>query len=157
MSFHRSLLAAALLLPGLAFAQPAAPHSADRPPTEAERTRLEQALRDQGYRDWGRIALDRGIWEVDDAMDRQGARRDLRITPDELRIVATDLDDRLANTEETARIEASLRRLGYREFGRIRLDDGLWNVDGAVAADGQRYELTLERETLRVLYREQEG
>jgi len=152
MSVYRSLLAAALLLPGLALAQPA-----DRAPTEAERTRLEQALRDQGYRDWGRIQLDRGIWEVDDAMDRQGTRRDLRVTPGELRIVATDLDDRLASTEETSRIEASLRRLGYREFGRIKLDDGLWNVDGALAADGRRYELTLERETLRVLYREREG
>ncbi|WP_159999477.1 PepSY domain-containing protein [Roseomonas sp. 18066] len=153
MSAFRHLLAVMLLVPSLAFAQA----TAERPPSEAERGRLEQALRDQGFRDWGKIQLDRGIWEVEDAMDRQGARRDLRILPGELRIVATDIDDRLANTEETMRIEASLRRLGYREFGRIKLDDGLWNVDRALAADGQRYDLTLERETLRVLYREREG
>ncbi|WP_419895924.1 PepSY domain-containing protein [Roseomonas sp. USHLN139] len=153
MSVFRHLLAAALLAPGLALAQPAA----DRPPTGAERDRIEQALRAQGYRDWGRIELERGIWEVDDAMDGQGGRHDLRLTQGELRIVATDVDDRLASTEETARIEATLRRLGYQAFGRIKLDDGLWNVDGAVAADGQRYALTLERETLRVLYREREG
>jgi hypothetical protein len=146
------LLALALLAPGLA-----ARADSERAPTEAERGRLEQALRDQGYRDWGRIELDRGIWEVDDAMDGKGSRRDLRLTPDELRVVATDVDDRLASTEETARIEAALRKLGYTEFGRIKLDDGLWNVDHALAADGTRYELTLERETLRLLYREREG
>lgn len=143
---------------GLALALLVAPQAhAEQRPTEAEATRINEILRAQGYRDWRKIEMDDGLWEVDDAMDQQGTRRDLRLTPGDYRIIANATENRLANTEETSRIQEALRREGFERTGIIKLDNGLWEVDDAVMADGSRYDLTLDTENLRILHRDREG
>jgi hypothetical protein len=46
----------------------------DRPPTAEGRSRIEAVLRNEGFTDWGAIALDDddGVWEVDDAYASDG-------------------------------------------------------------------------------------
>lgn len=135
----------------------AAPAAEARDATPEERTRIEEALRGQGFQSWGSIGMEDGVWEVDDASRGQGARQDIRLTPDDLRLIDTAEDDRVATTEETARITEALRGQGFREFGRIRLEDGVWEVDKARATDGTTHDLTLERQSLRILHRERDN
>jgi hypothetical protein len=68
---------------------------ADRPPTPEERSRIEAVLRNEGFTDWGTIALDDDddVWEVDDAYAPDGHRYDLRLHPDTLAIIARELYD----------------------------------------------------------------
>ncbi|WBV43649.1 hypothetical protein [Pseudoroseomonas cervicalis] len=56
--------------------------------------------------------------------------------------------------EARNRLGAALRNLGYTEFGAIRGEDGFWKVQRARAGDGRHYTLTVEPDTLRILYRE---
>lgn len=136
---------------GAAFAE-------DRAPTAEERTRIEGALRSQGFNDWGRIELDDGIWKIDDARGGQSdRRRDIHLTPDDLRLIDTSIPDRDATPEERGRIEQALRAQGFTAFGDIELDDGVWEVDNARHSDGNLYDLKLERESLRILHREQDN
>ncbi|MFC4167234.1 hypothetical protein [Teichococcus aestuarii] len=148
-----ALLLALFLAPLLTLAPCAAPALA-RDPTGAERARLEAALRAEGYQDWGRVGLEDGVWTVEGAVAGDGTRRDLRLTPDALRSIATDPENRPAGAEERAEIGAALRHLGYTDFGRVALEDGLWRVARARASDGQDYTLTLEQDSLRILHRE---
>lgn len=54
-------------------------------------------------------------------------------------------DDRAPTAEETAQIEQALRAEGFTAWEEeVELDDGAWEVDDAVAADGQKYDLTLD-------------
>ncbi|TNC74934.1 PepSY domain-containing protein [Rubellimicrobium roseum] len=53
-------------------------------------------------------------------------------------------DDRDPTDEERARIEAALQAEGFTAWDDIELDDGLWEVEDAVAADGQDYDLRLD-------------
>lgn len=148
---------------GLALALLAAPalapaaHAADRRPTEAEASRITEVLRAQGYRDWRGIEMDDGIWEVDDAVGPDGSRRDVRVTPDDYKVIARGTENRLANIEEAARIGDALKREGFERYETAKLDDGLWKIDNATRADGSRYDLTLVPETLRILHRDREG
>jgi hypothetical protein len=68
---------------------------ADRPPTSEERSRIEAVLRNEGFTDWGAIALDDddGVWEVEDAYASDGHRYDLRLHPNTLAIIAREPDD----------------------------------------------------------------
>jgi hypothetical protein len=150
----RLALALALLAAPLATAPSA--WAAQRP-TEAEASRIGEVLTAQGYRDWDKVEMDDGLWEVDDAMDQQGTRRDLRLTPGEFRLIANGTENRLASTEETSAIQEALRREGFQRSGPIRLDDGIWEVDDAIMADGSRYDLKLETGSLRILHRDREG
>lgn len=52
--------------------------------------------------------------------------------------------DRAPTAEEAARIEAVLREGGYTRWGEIEYDDGLFEVDDAVATDGREYDLKLD-------------
>lgn len=56
--------------------------------------------------------------------------------------------------EARNRLGAALRNLGYTEFGAIRGEEGFWKVQRARAGDGRHYTLTVEPDTLRILYRE---
>jgi hypothetical protein len=49
-------------------------------------------LRNEGFRDWGTIALDDddAVWEIDDAHDSEGNRYDLRLHPDTLEIMTRE-------------------------------------------------------------------
>jgi uncharacterized membrane protein YkoI len=59
--------------------------------------------------------------------------------------------DRPPTPEERARIEAALRDAGFRSWKEIEFDDGRWEVDDAIGADGVEYDLKLDPETLRIL------
>lgn len=52
--------------------------------------------------------------------------------------------DRPPTEEERAQLETALRGLGFTSWGNIEFeDDGVWEIDDAVAADGKKYELIL--------------
>jgi hypothetical protein len=158
MKLTLSLLAAPALMAGLAFGSVAlAPAAQARQPDQAETARITEALRAQGYQQWRKIDLDEGVWEVDDAVDAQSHRHDLRVTPETYRVFLESTADRDATPEEVIRIDQALRAAGFQSHGRIRLDDGLWDVDNAVMADGGRFDLTLEPDSFRILHRDREG
>lgn len=52
---------------------------ADRAPTPEELAGLSEALSAQGYSTWGKIEFDDGQWEVDNALDTDGRRYDLKL------------------------------------------------------------------------------
>jgi Peptidase propeptide and YPEB domain len=64
------------------------------------------------------------------------------------------LADRPPTAEERSRIEAMLRREGFTNWGLIELDDGLWDVDDALASDGRKYDLKLRPDTLAIVKRD---
>ena len=47
-----------------------------------------------------------------------------------------------------------LRNEGFTRWGKIELDDDVWEVDDAYAADGRKYDLKLEPDTLEIIARE---
>lgn len=56
---------------------------------------------------------------------------------------AARADDRPVTAEERRQIEATLRREGFTRWGDIEFDDGHFEVDDAIAADGRKYDLDL--------------
>lgn len=67
------------------------------------------------------------------------------------------LADRDPTDAERAEIESVLRGLGFTEWDDIEFDDdGYWEVDDAVAADGREYDLRLAPETYEVLRQEED-
>lgn len=68
------------------------PVFADRPPTPQEQSRIETMLRQEGFTHWGKIVLDDGLWEVDDAYASDGRKYDLKLHPDTLSIVRREAD-----------------------------------------------------------------
>jgi uncharacterized membrane protein YkoI len=77
------LVAAAAL--GLAWAQARADH--DRPATDEERARIEQALNKMGYNSHGEIEIEGDRVEVDDATDAKGRRWDLKLDAKTLKLI----------------------------------------------------------------------
>ena len=78
------LSAAVLLLPLAAEA---------RDPTPEMRTRIEAALREQGYTSWDDIDVERdGRIEVDDARHADGKEYDLELDPQTLRVIKREED-----------------------------------------------------------------
>ncbi|MGU9978581.1 PepSY domain-containing protein [Phreatobacter sp. HK31-P] len=65
-------------------------------------------------------------------------------------------DDRPVTPEERRQIEATLRREGFVRWGEIELDDGRFEVDDAIAADGRKYDLELSRVDFSILKRERD-
>jgi hypothetical protein len=63
------------------------------------------------------------------------------------------LADRLPSPEERSSIETLLRDAGFTQWGKIELneDDAFWDVEDAYAADGNKYELKLNLETLTII------
>lgn len=67
---------------------------------------------------------------------------------------SANADDKMANPEQRAQIESVLNAEGFTSWGSIELDDGRWEVDNAIGADGKKYDLKLNRETFAVMSRE---
>lgn len=59
----------------------------DRPPTDEERTRIEQALEKMGYKSHGEIEIENRRVEVDDALDANGQRWDLELDAKTLQLI----------------------------------------------------------------------
>ncbi|AWN43655.1 PepSY domain-containing protein [Methylobacterium durans] len=58
----------------------AMPARADRAPNAEERTAIEKKLQSEGYTAWESIELeDSGVWEIDDAVGKDGKKYDLRL------------------------------------------------------------------------------
>jgi hypothetical protein len=84
---HRILFAAVLLLLLLPLGAEA------RDPTPEMRTRIEAALREQGYTAWDDIDVERdGRIEVDDARGADGKEYDLELDPQTLRVTKREED-----------------------------------------------------------------
>jgi len=66
------------------------------------------------------------------------------------------LADRAPTPQERSRIETVLRSQGFTRWGKIELDDDddVWEIDGAHASDGRKYNLQLEPDTLEIVARE---
>jgi hypothetical protein len=71
-----------------------------------------------------------------------------------LAAIAPALADRAPTPEELARIEAALRAEGYTRWEEIEVEDGAWEVDEAVAADGKSYDVKLDMRSYALLSRE---
>lgn len=54
--------------------------------------------------------------------------------------------DRAPTPEEQAQIEQALRAQGFTRWDEIELDDGVWEVDDAIGADGKEYDLKLNQQ-----------
>ncbi len=81
---RRILFAAVLLTPFATLA---------RDPTPELRTRIEAALREQGYTAWDDIDVERdGRIEVDDARGADGKEYDLKLDPQTLRVIEREED-----------------------------------------------------------------
>jgi len=128
-----------------------------RSPSADERVRVESALRGQGFVGWGKIEMDDGLWEVDNASRGNNDARDIRLTPDDLTVIDASEGDRHATGQEQAAIDQALRGQGFTGFNAVSLDDGVWEVDDARGADGTLYDLKLERHSLRILHRDRDN
>ncbi|WP_439574110.1 PepSY domain-containing protein [Phreatobacter sp.] len=71
-----------------------------------------------------------------------------------LAVLPARADDRKPTAQERQQIEAVLRREGFVRWGDIEMDDGRWEVDDAVAADGRKYDLELSRQDFSILKRD---
>lgn len=85
---HRGAVGIAFML-ALAVTTPAL---ADRMPTADELFRIEAVLKKEGFVRWDDIELDDGVWEVDDAVTRDGIRYDLELDPKTLAIIRRERD-----------------------------------------------------------------
>lgn len=74
---------------GLASLSPA---QAGRAPTDEERSRIEVALRQEGFSKWDEIELEDGVWEVDDAVGADGKSFDVKLDPGTLAIIERKAD-----------------------------------------------------------------
>lgn len=55
-------------------------------------TKIQESLTSQGYSKWKRIELDKGVWEVDDAIDASGKQFDLRVDANSLKIISKEAE-----------------------------------------------------------------
>ncbi len=69
--------------------------------------------------------------------------------------LAPALADRAPTAEERAAIEVALKAENFSSWGEIEFDDGKWEVDDAVAADGKKYDLDLD-ESYKIIKRERD-
>lgn len=61
--------------------------------------------------------------------------------------------DRPPTAEERTRIEAAIRAAGFKSWEEIELDDGVWEVDDAIDADGKEWDLKLDPKTMAIIKR----
>ena len=64
--------------------------------------------------------------------------------------------DRPPTAEERERIEAALRAAGFQTWEEIELENGVWEVDDARAADGRKYDLKLDPNSLQIIHQEKD-
>jgi hypothetical protein len=65
-------------------------------------------------------------------------------------------DDRPVTPQERDRIENVLRQAGFTRWGEIEFDDGRFEVDDAVAADGRKYDLELSGTDFSIVSRDRD-
>lgn len=65
----------------------------DRPPTAEERTKIEEALKAEGFTAWKEIEFDDGRWEIDDATHGDGKVYDVFLNGKTLAVDWKTLDD----------------------------------------------------------------
>ena len=65
----------------------------ERMPTSAELAKIEAALKAAGYMSWDEIELERGGWEIDDAVHTDGHQYDLMLDPKTLEIISKQKED----------------------------------------------------------------
>lgn len=65
-------------------------------------------------------------------------------------------DERPVTAEELRQIEASLRQAGFTRWGEIEFDDGRFEVDDAIAADGAKYDLELSSVDFSIIKRDRD-
>jgi hypothetical protein len=65
--------------------------AADRAPTAEENAEIGNVLFSEGFSSWGKIEFDDGQWEVDNAIDQDGNKRD--VTLDQAFMIVNSDDD----------------------------------------------------------------
>lgn len=60
-------------------------------------------------------------------------------------------DGRPPSAEETSAISAALTKAGFSKWGKVEFDDGKWEIDNAVGADGKFYDVDLSANDLSVI------
>ena len=65
-------------------------------------------------------------------------------------------DDRPPTHRERAKIEKVLQSNGFTRWKGIEFDDGRWEVDDAMTADGHEFDLKLDPTTLEIVKRERD-
>jgi len=60
-------------------------------------------------------------------------------------------DGRPPTAEETTAVTAALTKAGFTKWGKVEFDDGKWEVDDAIGADGKKYDVDLSASDLSVL------
>ncbi len=87
----KQTLAAVILGLGAIIATPVLADD-DRPPTAEERTKIEAALKAEGFTAWKEIEFDDNRWEIDDATHADGKVYDVFLRKD-MSLVFKTLDD----------------------------------------------------------------
>jgi hypothetical protein len=64
--------------------------------------------------------------------------------------------DRAPTHEERAKIEAVLKQSGFTRWEEIEFDDGYWEVDDAIGADGVEYDLKLDPKSFEIVRKERD-
>ncbi len=54
-------------------------------------------------------------------------------------------------------VAKALSHMGFVSWDKIEWDDGLWEIDDAVRADGRQFDLKLDPKTFAVVKKEYEG
>jgi len=60
-------------------------------------------------------------------------------------------DGRPPTAEEATAVTAALTKAGFTKWGKVEFDDGKWEVDDAIGADGKKYDVDLSASDLSVL------
>lgn len=64
--------------------------------------------------------------------------------------------DRAPTEAEAAAIKDALVKAGFSTWGKVEYDDGKWEVDDAIGADGKRYDVDLSAGDYTILKKELE-
>lgn len=65
-------------------------------------------------------------------------------------------DGRAPTAEEASSLKSSLNSAGFSSWSKIEFDDGKWEVDDAVHADGKTYDVDLSKADLSIIKKELE-
>lgn len=82
---------AAALLAAATFAGSAI--ASERAPSAAEAAAIGDAMKSQGFSAWGKVELDDGKWEVDNAVHSDGRVYDVDLRVSDLGILKRELED----------------------------------------------------------------
>lgn len=60
-------------------------------------------------------------------------------------------DGRPPTAEETTAVTAALTKAGFSKWGKVEFEDGKWEVDDAIGADGKKYDVDLSATDMSVI------